>query len=171
MRALVAVASKHGSTREIAGAVAEELRAGGVDAVLREAGEVEAIDGYGAVVLGSAVYVGNWLPEARQFVERHRAGLAQIPFWLFSSGPLGADDPQPPGDPAGIAELMQTMLVRDHRVFVGKLDGQSLGFVERLIARAVHAPEGDFRDWGAIRGWAREIGTVLGAQPAAMARS
>jgi menaquinone-dependent protoporphyrinogen oxidase len=54
----------------------------------------------------------------------------------------------------------------EHRVFVGKLDKHSLGVGERLIVRAVGAPEGDFRDWAAIRSWARDIAGVLRTESA-----
>ena len=161
MTILVTVASKHGSTREIAEAIVEQLRAENMSVDMRDADEVGDIAGYDAVILGSAIYAGNWLPEARSFAMRYRAELAQLPVWLFSSGPLGTDDPQPYDDPKKLAEPMGAVQVRDHRVFVGKLDTHSLGFGERLIAKVVKAPEGDFRDWDAIRRWAHEIASAL----------
>lgn len=157
MNILIAIASKHGSTQEIAGALAEELRAAGQTVDLREAAAVDAIEPYDAVVLGSAIYAGNWLPAARDFAQRHAAALAQRPVWVFSSGPLGADDPQPHDDPQRLAAPLGAVPVREHRIFAGKLDKDALGLGERLIAAAVKAPEGDFRDWAAIRAWGREI--------------
>ena len=41
---------------------------------------------------------------------------------------------------------------------------------ERIVTRAVHAPEGDFRDWEDIRAWARGIAESLLAQGAAGGR-
>lgn len=161
MKVLVAVASRHGSTREIAGAIADELRAAGLDVDCREAGEVTDVAGYDAAVLGSAVYMGSWQPDALRLVERHREGLAGIPVWLFSSGPLGSDDPR--FHPRQIPDLMQATHARDHRIFAGRLDASTLSLSERLVVRAVRAPEGDFRDWAAMRGWAREIAATLGA--------
>lgn len=163
MRILVAAASRHGSTREIAEAIADELRKDALEVDVRAAAEVVTVDGYEAVVLGSAVYVGDWLPEAREFVERHGERLAAMPVWLFSSGPLGAEDPQPRGDPQRIGDLIEAAGPREHRVFVGRLDRQALGFGERLVVKVVRAPEGDFRDWQAIRAWARAIGAALAA--------
>jgi menaquinone-dependent protoporphyrinogen oxidase len=58
--------------------------------------DVGAIDGYDAVVLGSAVYLGNWMKPAKEFAVREAAALAAVPVWLFSSGPIGS----PPEDPA-----------------------------------------------------------------------
>lgn len=161
MRILGAVASKHGSTREIAEAVADELRATGVAADLREVGAGDDPGGYDAVILGSAIYMGNWLREAKEFATRHRELLAAVPVWLFSSGPLGAADPQPHGDPADLAAVLAATGARGHVIFTGQLDQGELGLGERLIAGVVGAPEGDFRDWGAIRGWARSIGALL----------
>lgn len=163
MNVLVAVASRHGGTRGIAEAIADELRGASLTVDLHEAGEVDDLAGYDAVVLGSGVYAGNWLPEAKQFAERHHDALSALPVWLFSSGPLGTDDPMPHDDPDRLAAPMKDTAVRDHRIFVGRLDPAELGFGERLIARVVRAPAGDFRDWDAIRAWAREIESQLGS--------
>jgi menaquinone-dependent protoporphyrinogen oxidase len=161
MNILVAVASKHGSTRAIADVIAQELRESGHAVEVRNAGEVSNAKPYDAAIVGSAIYMGNWLAEARQFVEANRVKLATMPVWLFSSGPLGRDDPQPPGDPAHLQELMQATQAWGHTIFVGALDKGTLGLGERLVAKMVKAPEGDFRDWEAIRGWAREIASAL----------
>lgn len=162
MKILVTEASRHGSTRDIADAIAEELRDAGLDADLLDAGSVTNIDGYDAVVIGSAIYMGGWMPDARRLIERFEAQMQALPVWLFSSGPLGDDNPQPAGDPPQVPGLIERSGAREHRVFTGKLDRESLGFGERMIAKMVHAPEGDFRDWDAIRSWAREIAAELG---------
>ena len=161
MKVLVAAASRHNATREIAELISDELRTGGLEVDLRPADAVSDIADYHAVVLGSAVYMGKWLPDAKHFVETHGSALRTMPVWLFSSGPLGADDPKPHGDPADVPELLEATQARDHRIFAGKLDQGSLGLGERLIAKAVHAPEGDFRDLGAIIEWAGSIGQAL----------
>lgn len=161
MKILIAYASRHGSSREIAAAIAEELRNAGHEVDLEGAASVTSLDGYGAIVAGSAVYVGKWLAAATSFVEQFKEPLGTMPVWLFSSGPLGDETPHPPGDPEGIQELVAELGARDHQVFVGKLDKGSLGLGERLITRMVKAPEGDFRDWEAIRGWAQAIARAL----------
>jgi menaquinone-dependent protoporphyrinogen oxidase len=50
---------------------------------------------------------------------------------------------------------------REHRVFAGRIDQQDLTTSELAEARAVHAPEGDYRDWAAITEWATEIADSL----------
>ena len=163
MNILVTVASKHGSTREIGDAIAGELRLHGHRVDMLDAGEVGDVTSYDGVVLGSAIYAGNWLPDAQQFVDVYGPDLArnQVPTWLFSSGPLGTGDPQPHNDPALVASPMGDVPVREHRIFAGKLDNADLWFGERLIVKIVRAPNGDFRDWEEIRGWAREIAAEL----------
>ena len=80
---------------------------------------------------------------------------------MFSSGPLGAENPQPHDDPQQLAASLGELPVRDHKVFVGKLDTSDLGIAERVIAKVVRAPIGDFRNWDAIRAWAHEIAAGL----------
>lgn len=165
MKILIAVASKHGSTREIGAAIATELEDAGHAVDLIDVEEDTSAAGYDAFVVGSAVYVGKWLPAARAFVERHREQLSSHPVWFFSSGPLG-DDPHPKEDPQDAAELLAAFGARDHQNFVGKLDRKRLGLGEKMIVRAVKAPYGDYRDWDAIRHWAGAIAAAL--QPAAV---
>ena len=57
---LVAYASKHGATAEIAAAVAQTLNECGLRAACMNASEVESLEPYDAVVLGSAVYMKRW---------------------------------------------------------------------------------------------------------------
>jgi menaquinone-dependent protoporphyrinogen oxidase len=166
MNILITVASRHGSTREIAEMLAQELRAADHCVDVQNIEEGPSIAMYDAVIIGSAIYMGKWLPSAAQFVQDNRVRLGEVPIWLFSSGPLGHENPQPTGDPKQIDALMAVTRAHAHRVFVGKLDKHSLGVGERLIVRAVGAPEGDFRDWAAIRSWARDITGVLRTEPA-----
>ena len=161
MKALVAVASRHGSTREIAKAIADELRAMGIATDLREAAAVDQLDGYDAVILGSAVYMGRWMSEAKAFANRHRSRLAALPVWLFSSGPLGQEETPQGADPFDLGAMQEATGAREHVVFAGSLDPQTAGFFERFIIKRVHAPYGDFRDWEKVRAWARPIGEAL----------
>jgi menaquinone-dependent protoporphyrinogen oxidase len=122
-------------------------------------------DGIGdaqAVVLGSAVYAGSWLKEAVEWAHTHAEALADRPIWLFSSGPLGVEVHDAEEQPRQLAELTDLLKPRDHRVFYGALEKDKLGFAERMMVKAVKAPEGDFRDWEAIGAWADEISVAVG---------
>ena len=45
--------------------------------------DVHDLTPYRAVVAGSAIQAGKWLPEAMSFTQAHRATLAQKPFAAF----------------------------------------------------------------------------------------
>jgi len=162
MTILVAYASKHGSTQGIAERIAEKLRQLGKEAEARPVDTVEDPGSYDALVIGSAVYYGSWLKEATEWVLRNQAILAQSPVWLFSSGPLGTDVKDAEQQPKESAEFQQALGPRDQRIFFGVLDHNKLSFPERMVVKAVRAPEGDFRDWQAIDAWAESIARDLG---------
>jgi menaquinone-dependent protoporphyrinogen oxidase len=162
MRVLVTAATKYGATTEIAAAIAEVLGDHGLEATVLPPDQVEGVDGYDAIVVGSAVYAGHWLKPARELVDRLNSELANRPVWLFSSGPVG-DPPKPEEDPVDVADLLAATDAREHRVFAGKLVRKQLSFPERAIVSALRVPEGDFRVWTEIRQWAAGIADALGA--------
>ncbi len=162
MRVLVSAATKYGATAEIAQGIAEVLDEHGLEATVLPPEQVKGVDGYDAVVVGSAVYAGHWPKPARELVERHAATLAGRPVWLFSSGPVG-DPPKPEEDPVDVADLVDLTNAREHRVLAGKLVRKQLSFPERAIVSALRVPEGDFRDWTEIRQWAAGIADAFGA--------
>ena len=145
MTVLVTYASRHGATTEIAEALGRDLRSRGIDADVRSADEVDGVSSYDAVVLGSAIYMGKWLPDALRVAEQ----CDGRPTWLFSSGPI---DGKPDGSPPEVP-----VASRDHRVFGGKLDRGALSFGERTITRFVKAPDGDYRDFAAVADYADAI--------------
>jgi menaquinone-dependent protoporphyrinogen oxidase len=138
MRILVAVATRHGATREIAEhlatSVGSALTDAGVaaDVEVRDVELVPSVEGFDAVVLGSAVHLGKWLEPARGFAESFSDALRWLPVWLFSHGPAAEEH-----EPA--RELVRHLAASDHRVF----DGQA--------------------DRPLIRAWGHEIGATLAA--------
>lgn len=162
---LVAAASKHGATAEIARVVGQTLAAHGLRVSVQDPAEVGQVDGYRACVVGSAVYGGRWRKEATEFVLHNAEALRARPVWLFSSGPVG-EPPKPAEAPADTEQLLQVAAPREHRIFAGKLDRGELGFIERRAVQVVKAPYGDFRDWDAVRAWATGIAAALTAEPA-----
>lgn len=160
MKILVSAASKHGATADIATAIAERLVAAGHEADVLAPDAVTSVAGYDAAVIGSGVYIGHWLDVAKALVERVGEELATKPVWLFSSGPVG-DPPKPEEDPADLPELMAATGARGHRLFAGLVDKSRLGLGEKVILKAVRAPEGDYRPWDEIRAWADEIAAEL----------
>lgn len=160
MRILIAVASKHGGTYGIATRLRTELLDRGHEATVMTIDGSRCPDTYDAYVVGAAVYAGHWMKPARQFVHDNLITLRSKPLWMFSSGPLGEDaDPDRAVD--HIADIGSLAGAREHKVFAGRLFRKELGPIERVAAAAVHAPEGDFRDWSEIEEWADHIDAEL----------
>jgi menaquinone-dependent protoporphyrinogen oxidase len=160
MRVLVSAASKYGATSEIAQAVADVLVGKGLDVTVVPPQEVGAVEEFDAAVLGSAVYMGQWMKPARELAERQAAALAARPVWLFSSGPVG--EPAKPADnPVDVTKILAATKARDHQLFTGKLARKHLSFPDRAMASAIRAAEGDFRNWADIRAWAAGIADAL----------
>jgi menaquinone-dependent protoporphyrinogen oxidase len=160
MRILISVASKHGATAEIGQAIAEVLIGHGIEVRVQAPEAVDSMEGFDGVILGSAVYAGHWMAEAKDLVERCESQLAELPVWLFSSGPIG-EPPKPEEDPVDVAPIAEATVAMSHVVFAGKLDRKVLGFGERAVVTAFRAPDGDFRDWEEIGEWASSIAEQL----------
>jgi menaquinone-dependent protoporphyrinogen oxidase len=160
MRVLVTAASKHGSAAEIANVIGGVLHETGLTVDILAPEAAATVDGYDAVVLGSGVYAGRWLDEAKRFVHRHEAALADRKVWLFSTGPLG-DPPKPAGEPADVLTIEEATNAIEHRVFPGRLVKSELSFAEKVIVTGVRAPYGDFRPWDDIAAWATGISESL----------
>ena len=163
MKVLVAAASKHGATQQVAEAIGEELTAREFDVTVAHLEDVTSITEYDAVIVGSAIYFGKWMKPARQFVTRHTAELATRPVWLYSSGPV----PRPEAkadysyDRREGDEIANAVRAREHRLFLGKLDRKRLSLLERGPARMAKLPDGDFRPWDEIKIWAAGIADAL----------
>jgi menaquinone-dependent protoporphyrinogen oxidase len=165
MTVLVAAASKHGATEEIAARIGGDLAERGLDVEVKRLEDVHDLGGRDAYVLGSGIYLGNWLKQARGFIGGHAAELAKRPTWLFASGSIVGDPPvgdDPNALRAGLAErLVKTTHAREHKLFGGKLDMRELGLAEKLPVRMARGREGDWRDWTAVDEWAAAIAHEL----------
>jgi menaquinone-dependent protoporphyrinogen oxidase len=165
MTVLVAAASKHGATQEIAERIGADLAEHGVAVEVQNLEDVGSLSDYEAFVLGSGIYLGNWLKPARRFLDAHATELEQRPTWLFGSGSVVGDPPadeDPNALRAGLAEkLVEMTHAREHKLFAGKLDTSTLGLLEKAAVRGAHASEGDHRDWQAIDDWANSIADEL----------
>lgn len=182
-RVLVVFGSRHGGTRGIAERIGEVLRTEGLNADVVPADRAGDIRDADAFVVGSGVYIGSWLKDAVEFLERNAATLATRPLWLFSSGPLPGSTKETGADPLSdalgptegpgsgghrkILELTALVHPRDHHVFLGAYDPNDppRSMTERIVrmmpASKNILPAGDFRDWDNIEAWARSIAASL----------
>lgn len=157
---LVAYATKHGSTRELAERIGETIQATGLRAHVRPAAGVDDLHAYGGVVLGGSIYVGRWNRQAHRFLSRHEGSLAGLPLAVFGSGPVDGGSV----DWRRAREQLDAALARHHvdpvavEVFGGRVDPSQLRFpLSRMPAK-------DSRDWDAVEAWGRLLPELLGIQ-------
>lgn len=166
MTVLVAYASAHGSTRTVAERVAARLGLHGLDVELAALDALPDVGPYRAVVLGSAVHNGAWLPEAVDCVRRQRASLFARPVWMFSVG-MAAALPRPlrrlaaRSEPPRITRAVEAIEPRGYRRFSGVVRSEHLDRKGRVLFRLLGCRYGDFRDWDAVDVWADGIAKTL----------
>jgi menaquinone-dependent protoporphyrinogen oxidase len=172
MGVLVAYATDHGSTRGVADRIADRLQQRGVDAEVCAVADVLEVSGYEAVVLGSAIHGGNWLPAARRFAGRNAAPLRERPVWLFSVSTLGDEVSMFSRRVASrlralrketpeVAEMRRLLHPREHRNFAGAVARSHWPASGRAFFRATGGRYGDHRNWAAIDAWADLIAAQL----------
>jgi menaquinone-dependent protoporphyrinogen oxidase len=166
---LVAYATKHGATAEIAEKIGEVLNQAGVAAEVLPVAEVKDLESYGAVVLGSAVYIFRWRKEAVKFVKAKERQLSQLPVWIFSSGPTGEGDPVELANgwrfPKSLHPQIDRIQPREIVVFHGAIDLAKMKGLEKWMIKKVGPATEDSRDWESVASWARGIAAAVSSEP------
>ena len=150
MHALVAYATKHGSTQQVAEAIANTLQAHGAQVEIRPAREVhEPIGDQDLVVLGAPIYSGRWHRDAHRFLKRHRDELLAVPVAVFGMGPRepGQEAWQRSRRQLDRALAKRNWLKPSAVTVFGGVDPPKPGAEQRR----------DLRNWDTIRTWADQI--------------
>jgi len=160
-RILVTYATKKGSTREVAEAVALRLEGHGLSTTLLPAAEIDELDDFDAVVVGGALYTGRWHADARRFLKEFREPLAGMLIAVFALGPLTTTE----DDVAGARKQLDHALEKTPElepvavaIFGGVVAPDKLHFPFSRM------PASDARDWDEIRAWADTLADVVGAE-------
>jgi menaquinone-dependent protoporphyrinogen oxidase len=164
---LVAYATRYGSTREVAEAVAAALRESGLGVDVQPVSRVRALDGYSAVVLGAPLFMFHWHKDARRFLSRYRQALMDRSVAVFALGPFHDEEKEwHEVRPQLDKELAKFPWFRPiaAQVFGGVFDPAKLRFPLNLMPALKQMPASDIRDWAAIRAWASSL--VARFQPA-----
>ena len=164
MKILVTAASEHGSTKEIAEVIVDRLTSHGHLVTFKSPANVHSVDKYDAVIVGSAVYMTQWMEEARDFTKRFASRLREVPLWAFSVGLSGVLKGNVK-DPSRVGPVLLSIEPIDHTTFAGRLSPAKLNLRERTIARLGGAIEGDYRDMETVRRWADSIAEYLAEHP------
>ncbi len=166
---LVTYASRTGSTAEIAQAIGKTLAETGAQVDVRPMQEVQDLAPYSAVVAGSAIRKSKWLPEAAQFIQTHRAELAQKRFAEFTvciTLAMSSAEQYRSAVAKWVAPVRALATPLSEGFFPGMLDFKKLPMnLDTLGLRLAVAfrifPHEDRRDWNAVRAWAESIRPLL----------
>ncbi len=166
---LVAYASEAGSTGGVAEMIGQTLAESDFTVAVHPVQSVTSLDGCDAVVLGSPVHGGKWLPGAVDFLQANQARLKQLPVAFFLVGLLvNRKD-------AGTRKLVDQFLAEQRALvppvaeghFVGamftkgrpKLEAFGIRFFTAYCGLGFRG--GDFRNPAEIRAWAESVRPLL----------
>jgi menaquinone-dependent protoporphyrinogen oxidase len=82
-RILVTYSTRTGSTKRVSEIVGNTLSQMGEKVDVFPMNEINDLSNYKAVIAGSAIQAGKWLPEAMHFLQKHKHDLLQKPFAPF----------------------------------------------------------------------------------------
>lgn len=160
-KVLVGYSTRTGSTVGVAEKIGLTLADRGFAVDVKQLGENPSVDGYDAVVLGSAVNGGAWLPEAMDFLESNASGIRQVPFAAFCVHAMngGTDEKQTRRRFAYLDKVRQVATPIDEGFFLGKgPDAADTSLIARWAFKAFGGSgEGDMRDWEKISAWAEKV--------------
>ncbi len=174
MKILIAFASAHGSTGEVAEFIGRLLRAYDAEVDVMNVRDVRDLSGYDLFILGTAIHGGLWLEAMCDFTERNLGKLGAKPSYLWINciravEPDGVKHARESYIESGVVEALD---LRDIAIFAGKLNTNAIDWKEhwllasdydgRLIPGRINY---DFRDWPAIATWAQGIARALNLKP------
>jgi menaquinone-dependent protoporphyrinogen oxidase len=146
----------------VATTIGDTLTAHGFSVDVKPIKNNPQIDGYEAVLLGSAVQYGTWLPEAVDFVKANQQTLNQLPVALFCVHIQNRENNATSRQNrlAYLDKVRPLVQPVAEGFLAGKFDrrGAALllpGWAARFV------PPLDFRNWKKIRAWANRVGPLL----------
>lgn len=170
MKILVTYATRAGSTISVAHKIGHSLRARGLTVDVEPVRLVDNVEQYDAVIIGSAIRFGGWLPEAVDFVKMNVDALIGKPVVYFTACiTLAEDTPEHRKTVYEYVEPVRQLLQPvEEGYFAGSLELQNLSLPVRMLARSIRAPRGDFRDYDDMEQWALGLIPLLqgGLEPA-----
>lgn len=169
-KVLVAYFSFCGTTGGVAEAIGQVLCDKGATVDVRLVKNISDLSSYQAFVIGSAIRSASWWPEAIEFLERNKEELSRKPVAYFLTCLALYKDTEASRRVA--RSYMDPVLKAAPKVkpvemgfFAGALDYSKLNLMYRMVMKSKMKkrgiPEGDFRDWDAIRSWAEDLRSPL----------
>jgi menaquinone-dependent protoporphyrinogen oxidase len=160
---LVAYGTAAGSTAEVAQAIGEEMAQAGAQVDVRPVEEVKSLEGYNALILGSAVRIFHLIGKTRKFLRKFRRQIQKMPVAFFlvcmtMKEPTAENIEKAKKFAAPMLAVKEPI---DLGLFAGCMDPEKLTGV---FAKTMESqPKEDCRDWEQIRAWGRDTFSKLTA--------
>jgi menaquinone-dependent protoporphyrinogen oxidase len=166
---LITYASRSGTTASVAQAIGRTLAENGEEVDVLAMQDVKDLAPYRAIVAGSAIRASKWLPEAAQFIQTHRAELAQKPLAIFTvciTLAMSNTEQYLSAVAGWVAPVRAQARPISEGFFPGMLDFSKLPLnwdtlKLRLTVALGIFPRGDKRDFNAVRVWAESLRPLL----------
>jgi menaquinone-dependent protoporphyrinogen oxidase len=169
-KVLIIYSSQFGTTAEIAGFIGEVLCQSSATVETKWVNDVEDLNNYDAVIIGSPIQYDRWMLVANEFVRANQIILSKLPVaYFFTCLELSQQTEKTKRKAMSYSDKLYALTPRVQPVSVGRfagvLDYSKMSFFFRLIAKGIFAikgvSEGDYRDWDAIRQWAQNVHAKL----------
>ena len=166
---LVTYSTRTGSTKGVSDYIGKTLTDLGESVDVLSMQEIKDLSHYRAVIAGSPIQAGKWLPEAFDFIETHRNDLNKQPLAAFLVCMTLA---MPKGESyrgtvtSWLDPVRSLVSPIDVGLFKGTLDVKKIqSFSERYKFRMSVLfgiwKEGDHRDWVSIQNWTENLRSHL----------
>ena len=155
---LLIYATETGSTAEVAAFIKKQIEDEKYEVVLSNVKEVDSVNNYDVIFVGSPIYVGRWKKEATEFIETNQEILkSKQVFYFLTCMNLTSNDPEKLAQVPKFLENERFLVepLSEGR-FAGAIDMKKLSFFKRMMVKMVKAPEGDFRNWEEIANWTKQ---------------
>ena len=162
---LVTYASRYGSTREVAERITEIIKTDSLEAEILPCNQVNSLDAYTFIIIGTPFYIGKMLKDAKDFIIRFQKDLASKKVSFFALGPLSDVEKEL----ADTQEQMEEELKQfpwltplSMEMFGGKYDPQTLRFADKILtllpaSPLYKRPASDVRNWEKINRWVKNL--------------
>jgi menaquinone-dependent protoporphyrinogen oxidase len=164
---LIAYDTEHGATATIADKIGQVLCEKGFQVELVLARNVSDVSAYDAVLIGTPIYTGSWLPGVMQLLQKQKATIAKMPHALFINCTYLKEDTEEIR--RKVLELWVTPVLDkfpeisplEIGLFGGQFSFDELYPLEYVLMMLMKYKDGDYRDFAKVTAWAELMAETL----------
>lgn len=169
-KVLVAYSTMFGSTTEIAKFIAKELNTINFAVDVLHIDKVVNLSSYDCVIIGSPIKFDRWLIEAKNFVKANKEILKNKKvIYFFACMTLSKESKATKNRADSYVQELYKLVSEVNPIevkgFAGAIDFKKIPLYLKVPLRIIllikGAKEGDYRNWGEIKNWVKEIKLLI----------